>query len=86
MIESRESSPEAEAEEKRTYSRNQSLEEASTVISDEVVGGCVDKVIVSTGDHDGVMVVMEVLELARVVVLALVVVRAVGIYREKRVM
>ncbi|KAA8548554.1 hypothetical protein F0562_000179 [Nyssa sinensis] len=43
----------------------------------DVVGGCVDKVIVSTGDHDGVMVVMEVLELARVVVLALVVVRSV---------
>ncbi|KAA8527731.1 hypothetical protein F0562_035400 [Nyssa sinensis] len=49
-----------------------------------VVGGCVDKVIVSTGDHDGVMVVMEVLELARVVVLALVVVRAV-VFTEKEV-
>ncbi|KAA8535073.1 hypothetical protein F0562_030076 [Nyssa sinensis] len=48
----------------------------------DVVGGCVDKVIVSTGDHDGVMVVMEVLELARVVVLALVVVRAM-VFTEK---
>ncbi|KAA8530987.1 hypothetical protein F0562_005723 [Nyssa sinensis] len=38
--------------------------------------------IVSIGDHDGVMVVMEVLELGRVVVLALVVVRAV-VFTEK---
>ncbi|KAA8537158.1 hypothetical protein F0562_029616 [Nyssa sinensis] len=38
--------------------------------------------VVSTGDHDGMMVVIEVLELARVVVLALVVVRAV-VFTEK---
>ncbi|KAA8523393.1 hypothetical protein F0562_009816 [Nyssa sinensis] len=58
--------------------------ELMSAIKLEFVGGCVDKVIVSTGDHDGVMVVMEVLELARVVVLALVVMRVV-VFTEKEV-
>ncbi|KAA8549940.1 hypothetical protein F0562_001624 [Nyssa sinensis] len=44
---------------------------AGNTVDEEMVGGCVDQVIVSTGDHDGVIVVMDVLELARVVVLAL---------------